>query len=86
MVVIADANGNAPISDGELTTSTLALAVNGQADVFGAQCTAFNTSEPVVCFFNMVFPAGVPSGTVESIQIRVSSRLETASYFTVTKP
>ncbi|MCC1496917.1 Ig-like domain-containing protein [Alcanivorax sp. 1008] len=85
-VVVADANGNAPISDGESTTSVLATAVNGQADVFGAQCSAFNSTEPLVCFFTMIFPAAIPSGTVEAIQVRVSSRVETARVFTVTKP
>lgn len=83
MVVVADANGNAPIFE----TSTQ-LDVKGRAEVFGAQCSAFNTTEPVVCFFNMEFPEDEPSGTVSSIQIRVRvpSARETATNFTVTKP
>ena len=86
MVVTADTNGNAPINDGESTTSVIALPVTGLAEVFGAECSAFNTTEPLVCTFVVSFPPDADPGTVETIQIRVSSRVETATYFTVTKP
>ncbi|MEE4249314.1 MAG: hypothetical protein V2I38_01890 [Alcanivoracaceae bacterium] len=85
-VIVADLNGNAPMSDGEVTTTVAYESIFGFVEIFGPECIASNTTEPLECEFFASFEPTVPSGTVDTILVTVSSRAETSTSFTIEKP